>query len=163
MMMMLYHMFMTTFLLLPSIISSTPSTSSFPSASTAKSLFESSSTPTSTSILKSDWSCNSIKGSTCTPCPNLMGASSECPGTTLHRIQVDCTNIDIPRGTVASKDGTKWFASCAVPALIDQKRQDVSGVLRFQLVIFCICFASSVYVCIRRRKRNEQTYTAISQ
>ena len=123
-------------------------------------------TPSSSSLstpASSGWSCLRMEGATCRPCPNLRGLNNECPGTTSHRIQVDCTDIALPKGTVANSDGTKWWKSCEVANIIDQKRQDVKGVLLFEIWVAVFCFASSVYLCYRRRQRNYQLYTALSQ
>ena len=57
--------------------------------------------------------------------------SSKAACSSGYRIEVDCFEVlEIPVGTV--RVGEKWYSSCT-PELINQKRQDVQGVLLFEI------------------------------
>jgi len=85
--------------------------------------------------------------------------SSKAACSSGYRIEVDCFEVlEIPVGTV--RVGEKWYSSCT-PELINQKRQDVQGVLLFEIFILFVCVVSSGYLCVRRRERNRHTYLTL--
>ena len=118
---------------------------------------------------KSDRSCKFIASAVCERCqnfsPSLRGSGTfkkSCPGSTGHQIEVDCSNMKVPTGTI--EVGDRWFASCSsVPTRINQKRQNIQGVVLFEMFCFIVCVSSSVLLCIKRKLRNKQTYTAVTQ
>ena len=117
---------------------------------------------------KSGWSCKFIASAVCERCqnlsPSLRGSETltkSCPGSTGHLIEVDCTHMRVPTGTI--EVGGRWFASCSVPTRINQKRQNIQGVVLFELFCFVVCISSSIFLCFKRKLRNKQTYTAVTQ